>query len=114
MKVVHNIISGPGLEVTIENQPYVSMSNMSAGLVRYNGISGNWEVFDGISWVVMSQTVILKLDNETRELLAWAKNKKEQEDNITRLAEKNPMVKDLVQQIKEKENQLLMVQNIIQ
>lgn len=114
MKVVNNIISGPGLEVTIEHQPYVSMSNMSAGLVRYNGNSSHWEVFDGNSWVVMSQTVILRLDNETRELLAWAKNKKEQEDNITRLAEKNPMVKDLVQQIKEKENQLLMVQNIIQ
>ena len=52
--MIKNIIVGPGLQVSTGSPTYINMSSPSAGMVRYNG--NNMEVYDGVTWIQMSNT----------------------------------------------------------
>ena len=59
----------------------------------------------------------MKQDNisasEAASLLDWARKKRDEEIKIDLLAAVNPTIKDLLDQIKEKEDQIQMVMNLI-
>lgn len=79
--------------------PYVNMSNSSAGMIRYNGNNQSIEVYDGTMWYSLTGTMNLEFTTEVKELLDWAKQKREQEQRIQHLADKYPAVKDAKEQL---------------
>lgn len=94
---------------------YISHGNgPGVGNLRYNPNSSNIEVFDGASWITMyTNSATIGLDSEATMLLEWARKKRNEELELERLAESNPAIKDLVNQVKEKQEQIKIVQVLI-
>ena len=53
------------------------------------------------------------LSYESKQALAWVRKKYREEQELEKLAEDNPAVADLVNQIKEKQSQLEMVKTLL-
>ena len=84
------------------------------GNMRYNTSSQKMEVYDGTNWITMqtgSATVSLTATAVT--VISWAERKMMEEKELERLAETNPTIKDLVEQIKQKQDQIKMVQTLL-
>ena len=114
--MIKSIMGSRGVIVTngIPGSTYVNMNNPSAGLMRYNGHSNNTEIYDGMTWLPMqSSHASVELDAETLSLIDWTRKKRNEEYELERLAKDNVAIKDLVEQIKQKQDQIKMVQNLI-
>lgn len=84
------------------------------GNVRYNTSNQNMEVFDGNNWVMLNMSYAsVGLTSEAESLLEWARKKRAEEIERDLLAHTNPTIKDLIKQIEEKEQQILVVQNLL-
>ena len=84
------------------------------GNMRYNTSSQNMEVFDGNNWVMLSMSIpSIGLNSDAESLLDWAKKKRDEELELEKMANENLAIKDLVNQIKSKQDQLKMVQTLI-
>ncbi len=97
--MIKGITGGAGIHVSnnSSSMPYISMSATSAGMVRYNGNSQNFEVYDGSVWMpVTSSFPTIELDGLTMETLTWARKKMEHERHIQSLAAQHPTVADAV------------------
>ncbi len=94
---------------------YIGHSNgLCVGNMRYNPNGNNIEVFDGSSWIIMySNTASVDLSGEAVSLLEWARKKRNEELERERLAETNSTIRDLMDQIKQKEEQLSIVLTLI-
>lgn len=87
---------------------------MGAGNTRYNTQSQYIEVYDGYNWsqLNMSHTTIgLTYDAECA--IDWAFNKSREEAELARLAESNSTIADLLDQKKELESKIKMVQILV-
>jgi len=72
------------------------------------------KVFDGNSWTILaSPSVSVGLNHEAESLLDWARKKRNEELEYEQLAETNPAIKDLLSQIKTKEEQIQMVMTLL-
>ena len=115
IKSIHS--SSPFIHVSggTPQNTYIGHSNgPGVGNLRYNPNSNNVEVFDGSSWIAMySSNATISLDSETVSLLEWARKKRNEELDLERLAQTNPALKDLVTQIKDKEEQIKIIQTLI-
>ena len=100
--------------------PYFNMNSYSgtsipAGSVRYNGYNYNFEVYDGFAWVTFpGNHSTIELDQTTKEIIEWAKAKRAEEEYLKKEAEKNPTIKDLLNQRKDIDNKITMVKTLIQ
>lgn len=84
------------------------------GNMRYNTTNQSTEVFDGNNWIMLNtSTPSIGLSGEAEMLLDWARKKRDEEQEIERLAKSHPAINDLVKQIKEKQDQIKMVQNLV-
>ena len=84
------------------------------GNMRYNTSNQKTEVYDGNSWVQINMgSVSVGLSGEVESLLTWARQKRAEEQELEELAETNPTIKDLVEQIKQKQDQIKMVQTLL-
>ena len=95
--------------------PYINQNtnNPIQGMLRISG--SDLQVFDGASWIVMNTSyATVGLTGEAEALLDWARKKRNEEMERDLLAATNPTIKDLLEQIKEKEDQIQMVMNLIQ
>ena len=94
--------------------PYVgpNLNNPLTGMIRVNNTE--LEVFNGSSWqMIPSSYATVSLDSEIQDLLQWARNKRNEDLEFESLAKENPTINDLVNQIKEKQNQVKMVATLI-
>ena len=94
--------------------PYINTSSPITGMVSYDGSSQSMKVYDGNGWQTIgggSGTVNLSYD--AISILKWAQKKMLEEAERNKLAETNPAIKDLVEQIKQKEEQINMVQTLL-
>jgi hypothetical protein len=109
--------NGPFLSVAggYPSATYISNSSgPGVGNMRYNPNSQNIEVFDGSIWVIMqSSNAYISLDNEAVMLLEWVRKKRDEDLEVERLAETNSTIKDLVNQVKEKQEQIRIVQALV-
>jgi hypothetical protein len=115
--MIKNISGGQYINVMSgsTSYPYVNMSNASAGMMRYNGINQNFEVYDGNSWMTISgNSSMIDLNNDAKELLEWARAKRAEELYLKREAEKNPTIKDLLNQRDTIDSKITMVRTLIQ
>ena len=112
--------SGRYLTVTGGNSAsYVAKSYTSNGFMqgdmRYDLDSQCIKVFDGSSWQSMvGSMATVELTYEAQTLLDWARRKKDEDMLLEKQAQENPAIKDLVEQIKLKQDQIKMVQTLIQ
>ena len=84
------------------------------GNMRYNTSSQNMEVFDGNNWVMLNMAIpSIGLNGEAESLLDWARQKRLEELELQHLAQTNTAIKDLLEQVKIKQDQIKMVQKLL-
>jgi hypothetical protein len=115
--MIKSIYSG-SMDVTIQggtsSMPYINPTYSGAGVVKFDPASQNFQVNDGTNWInIPNDTVSIDLSYESKMALEWARRKRREELELEELAKTNPAVNDLVNQIKEKQNQLEMVKTLI-
>ena len=94
--------------------PYIHTSNPMTGMVSYDGSSQTLKVYDGGSWqTIGGGSAHISLSANAISILRWAEQKMLEEAERNKLAETSPAIKDLMNQIKEKEEQISIVQSLI-
>jgi uncharacterized spore protein YtfJ len=114
--MIDYVYGGDFLSVTSNKgaTPYIHTSNPITGTVAYDGGSQSMKVFDGNSWqTIGGGSANINLTPNAINILKWAEKKMLEEVERSNLAETNPTIKDLVEQIKQKEDQIKMVQVLI-
>ncbi len=102
-----------GSPSTYVNKNYSSNGFMS-GDMRYDLDSQCIKVFDGSNWIsLVSGNATIELSYEAQSLLDWASKKRLEEQLLEKQAQENPAIKDLVDQIKLKQEQIKMVQTLL-
>ena len=114
IKSIHS--NSPFITVSGGNPGSTYIGNYSnnapgVGNMRYNPNSQNIEVYDGSTWIILSaHHTNINLSDDAVSLLEWARKKRDEDLERERLAQTNPVIKDLVNQIKDKEEQIKIVQ----
>lgn len=102
-------IQNYGYPVVFQSDNSYSLPSMT-GAVQWNGMSKRLEVSNGSAWVAIDNTVTLNTDAMYNDMVQWAKKKMEEEKELEALAQSDPTIKDLYDQIKQKQDQIKMVQ----
>lgn len=98
------------------NSTYVNGFSGAQGVgnMRYNTTVQKTEVFDGNQWIPMNLgTVSIGLSQEVESILDWARKKRNEELELAQLAKTSPAIKDLMEQVKQKQDQIEMVKTLI-
>lgn len=110
-------INGTGRYLQVQGgMPSTTYINTSSGLMnvgdlRFNTNTQNMEVYDGHMWKELYMGHVgIGLTNEAERLLDWARQKMMEELELDALAEKNPTIRDLVNQINEAKEKIKVVQ----
>ena len=116
--MIDHVYGGEYLSVTSSKgaMPYVNMSSNQpmVGALSFDYNSQSMKVYDGSGWMTVGGGVAnIHLTPNAISILKWAEKKMLEEVERNKLAETNPAIKDLVNQIKEKEEQLKIVQALI-
>jgi uncharacterized spore protein YtfJ len=116
--MIDYIVGGEYLNVTSNKgaQPYINMSSSQAmvGALSYDPSIGQMKVYDGNSWMSLGGgSAVVNLDPDAIRILNWAKKRMLEEAERERLAETNTTIRDLMDQIKQKEEQLSIVLTLI-
>jgi len=115
IKSIHS--SNPFLTISGGNPGSTYIGNFNGtgvGNMRYNPNSQNIEVYDGSTWIILSaHHATINLNDEAVSLLEWARKKRDEEIEMEKLAQTNPAIKDLVTQIKDKQEQIKVVQTLL-
>lgn len=109
---------GRYITVTGGGSTYVSKSyNSNAKMVgdmMYDIDQQCIKVYDGTSWQTLAGGMAtIDLSYEAQSLLDWAAKKKNEEMLLEKQAQESPAIKDLVDQIKQKQEQIKMVQTLL-
>lgn len=92
--------SSPSLTVLPLSPVYVYGNGLSAGEMRWNPNTQNIEVYDGNSWVMVSQTATVSLTWEAEEAIRWARDKMTEEKILKERMAKHPGLKDAYEKFK--------------
>ena len=91
---------------TYVNKTYNSNAKMT-GDMMYDIDAQCIKVFDGTNWQTLAGGVAtVDLSYEAQTLLDWAARKKNEEMLLEKQAQESPVIKDLVDQIKQKQDQI--------
>ncbi len=116
-----NRINTGGRYITVtggDSTTYVSKSYNSntfmQGDMRYDLESQCIKVWDGQNWqAIVGSNATIDLSYEAQTLLDWVRRKKDEEYLLEKQAQESPVIKDLVDQIKLKQEQIKMVQTLL-
>ena len=104
-----NVIGGLATNY-INNYP----GAQGVGNMRFNTTNQNMEVYDGNSWITLQMGhVNVGLNSRAEDLLDWAEKKMTEELELEVLANSNPTIKDLMETIKQKQEQITIVKALI-
>jgi hypothetical protein len=104
-----NVIGGPATNYI---NSYIGAHGV--GNLRFNTTNQSMEVYDGMSWITLQMGhVNVGLNADAESILDWAKKKRDEEMEIEALAENNPTIKDLLETIKQKQEQISIVKTLI-
>ena len=95
--MIKGLMGNQGIIVSAGNTslPYVgpNTSNPMTGMIRINGTE--MEVFNGSSWQMLSTSyATVGLDQDTQDLLQWARTQRTLERNRAVLIENNPALEN--------------------
>lgn len=105
--MIKGLMGNQGVVVSGGNTvlPYVGQnpSNPMTGMVRVNGTE--MEVFTGTNWQILSTSyATVSLDQETQDLLMWAKAQRTMAMNRLTLAQNNPALLKALEAVKRAED----------
>lgn len=84
---------------------------MNVGDLRYNVSIQRLEVYDGNSWIELNTShASVGLTPEAERAIDWAARKQREDADLESLAKSNPTIADLVNQKKELDDKIKMVQ----
>ena len=99
--MINNLtVTSPFLSTSSYGGPHIGANGQSAGQMRYNTSLQQIEVYDGISWIMLSQNASVGLSYEAEEVLRWAGYKMREEDDLKKRMEKYPTLKHAYEQFK--------------
>jgi hypothetical protein len=99
--MINNLtVTSPFLTSSSYSTPYVGNNGQSAGTVRFNTMTQQMEVFDGSSWINISQNVSVGMSYEADDVLRWAGLKMREEDELKAKMAKYPTLKSAYEQFK--------------
>jgi len=102
-----------GTSSTYISKSYNSNAQMT-GDMMYDLDGQCIKVFDGQSWQILAGSyATVELTYEAQSLLDWANKKKNEEMVLEKQAKEHPTIKSLVDEIKQKQEQIKMVQTLI-
>jgi hypothetical protein len=104
-----NVIGGPATN-------YINNYSGAQGVgnLRFNTTTQSMEVYNGNSWITLLMGhVNVGLNAEAESLLDWARQKQQEELELEALAETNATIKDLMETIKQKQEQISIVKALI-
>jgi hypothetical protein len=84
--------------------PYINAGTPSAGMLRYH--NQQVQVYDGTSWLAMGSTASVGLSTEAEEIIAWAREKMQEEREARAMALDYPAVADALGAVREAQEQL--------
>jgi hypothetical protein len=116
--MIDYIVGGEYLNVTSNKgaQPYINRTSGQpmTGAISYDPGSQQMKVYDGNVWMSLGGgSATVNLTPNAINTLKWAEKKMLEEAERIKLAETNPAIRDLMDQIKQKEEQLMIVQTLI-
>jgi hypothetical protein len=74
--------------------PYIGNNGQSAGNMRFNTMTQQMEVFDGSTWINISQNVTVGMTWTAEEAIRWASEKMAEERALKERMEKHSGLKD--------------------
>lgn len=99
--MINNLtVTSPFLSTSSYGSPHIGNSGQTSGQMRYNTSMQQVEVYDGVSWIMLSQNVSVGLSYEAEEVLRWAGYKMREEDELNKRMEKYPALKHAHEQYK--------------
>ena len=104
------IVGGTGISVSQEGGffPYINTNHPFSGSLRIH--NGAMEIFDGLNWVITSQTTTrISVDPVLDHIMIWAKEKMDEEYKLRDLAKKNNFVATALETFKKAEEQLRII-----
>lgn len=120
--MIDYLVGGEYLNVSSHKgaMPYVNMSNTQpmVGMLGYDASSQNMKVYDGSGWQTLGGgNATVQLTGQAISILKWAEQKMQEEKELIALAERNPTIKDLVDQMNSSvaayQHKIAMVKNLI-
>ena len=114
--MIDYVYGGEYLNVTSSKgaNPYINTTNPVTGMLAYDSSSQTMKVYDGNSFqTIGGGSAQVNLTPNAISILKWAEQKMLEEAERNKLAETTPAIKDLMNQIKEKEEQIRIVQTLI-
>ena len=105
--MIKNLTGGPGVIVNGGNNvsPYIpqNTNNPMQGMIRMSG--SDFQVFDGSSWLMLTTGhPSVGLDQDTQDLLQWARTQRQLDLNRKFLIENNPALAKAHEAIKRAED----------
>ena len=85
---------GAFTQVSSYYPPNIYNNGQGAGNVRYNTSTQAMEVYDGNSWINISQTATISLSMSADEAIRWTLEKMTEERDLKARMEKHPGLKD--------------------
>jgi len=107
----HIMVNGGMPSTTYMN---TSAGYMSVGDLRYNSSMQRLEVYDGQMWIELNSShASVGLTPDAERAVDWAIRKQREDADLESLAKSNPAIADLLNQKKELEDKIKMVQTLI-
>ena len=101
-----------GYPIVYQNDNTYMMPGIT-GAVQYNGNTKRLQVTNGVSWVDIDNNVTLNTSPHLMSCIQWVEKKMREEEELETLSKSYPAIQDLMNQIKEKQNQLKMVKTLV-
>jgi hypothetical protein len=84
----------PHVTVDQYTPPYIGGNSQSAGQMRFNTNTQQVDVYDGNSWISMSQNVNVRMSYTAEEAIRWAERKMRDEHALEERMAQHPGLKD--------------------
>lgn len=116
--MIDTIYGGEYLAVTSSRgaTPYINQyqNQPMTGAVSYDNSNQMMKVFDGNGWqTIGGGSANISLTGNAIAAIRWAEKKMHEEQMLEQQAQENPAIRDLVEQIKQKQEQIKMVQTLL-
>ena len=107
----HIMVNGGFPATTYMN---TSSGLMSVGDLRYNSNKQCLEVYDGYTWLELNTShASVGLTPDAERAIDWAIRKQREDADLESLAKSNPAIADLINQKKELDDKIKMVQTLV-
>jgi hypothetical protein len=115
--MIKGIMGNKGVTVSAGDvsTPYINnnSSNPMQGMIRLWG--SDFQVFDGNAWIQLpSSYATVSLDQETQDLLLWAKAQRQMALNRMTLAQNNPALMKALEAIKRAEDNFELLSKFVE